>query len=345
MRPGWVAMFGSGEIAPGAQRVYDAVMRQLDAPVRVAVLETPAGFELNSPRVAGRIAEYLKQHLRNHDPQVTLVPARKRGTPFSPDDPAVIAPLWGSNLLFMGPGSPTYAVRQLRDSLAWQALVARHRLGAALALASAATIALSAWALPVYEIYKVGEALHWQPGLDFWGAYGLSLVLVPHWNNHDGGDELDTSHCFMGRSRFGELAALLPAGQTVVGIDEHTALLVEVAEGRCWVMGAGGVTIAREGGEEIRHEDGARFSCEELGAFRLPAGPEGLPDEVWAQATPEASPEAPAGVTAEVTALVAEREAARQRRDWAAADALRGRIAALGWQVRDTPAGPVVGRI
>ena len=86
----------------------------------------------------------------------------------------------------MGPGSPTYAVRQLADSLAWHRLIARHRVGATLALASAAVIAISALALPVYEIYKAGQDLHWQPGLDLFGAYGLKLVFVPHWNNAEG---------------------------------------------------------------------------------------------------------------------------------------------------------------
>jgi cysteinyl-tRNA synthetase len=42
----------------------------------------------------------------------------------------------------------------------------------------------------------------------------------------------------------------------------------------------------------------------------------------------------------EVLALTQGREAARARRDWAAADDLRQRILALGWQVRDTGAGP-----
>jgi hypothetical protein len=49
-----------------------------------------------------------------------------------------------ADVIFLGPGSPSYAVRQSQDSLAWQYLVARHRLGAGLALASAATIAIGA---------------------------------------------------------------------------------------------------------------------------------------------------------------------------------------------------------
>jgi cysteinyl-tRNA synthetase len=44
----------------------------------------------------------------------------------------------------------------------------------------------------------------------------------------------------------------------------------------------------------------------------------------------------------DLLALVEQREAARTQRDWAQADTLRQQAAALGWQIRDTPAGPVV---
>jgi cysteinyl-tRNA synthetase len=43
--------------------------------------------------------------------------------------------------------------------------------------------------------------------------------------------------------------------------------------------------------------------------------------------------------------LLDEREAARRERDFAAADARRDELAALGWQVRDTPEGPKLVRV
>ncbi|MFQ5885981.1 MAG: cysteinyl-tRNA synthetase [Anaerolineae bacterium] len=338
--PGLVVLFGSGETSASGRRVHDWLMSRLRPPIRVAVLETPAGFQPNSAQVAGRVADFLRHHLQNYHPQVMVVPARKRGSSFSPDDPTIVAPLLQANVIFMGPGSPTYAVRQLQGSLAWHMLVARHRLGAAMILASAGIIALSAYALPVYEIYKAGEELHWRKGLDFFGPYGLSLVFVSHWNNREGGADLDTGRCFMGQVRFEQLLALLPSEANVVGIDEHTALVMDLGAGICRVLGRDGVTLLRKG-EEYRFVQGQTFAVTELGPFQMPEPETGIPTEVWekvqaAQAQAQSISEPPL----EVVALVEEREAARACRDWATADALRERIAALGWQIHDTPVGP-----
>jgi len=340
--PGPVALFGSGETSPWGRKVYDWVFSHLGTPPpQVAVLESPAGFQPNSALVAGKVADYLREHLRNHRPQITLIPARQRGTPFSPDDPALLAPMLQSNVLFLGPGSPTYAVRQLRDSLAWGYLLARHRLGAALVLASAATIAASARALPVYEIYKVGEELHWQPGLDLFGPYGLSLALIPHWDNREGGAELDTSHCFMGQERFQRLlGALPPEMMTVVGIDEHTALVMDLAAGLCRVMGRGGVTLILAG-EESHYASGQSFPADRLGSFHLPEPGEGLVPEVWEAArAAQGVSEIGSAPTQQVLELVQAREEARNGRDWPLADDLRRRIVEMGWQLQDTPEGP-----
>jgi hypothetical protein len=344
-QPGLVVLFGSGETSATGRKIYDWLLNRLKPPVNISVLETPAGFELNSAQVAGQVADFICQRLQNYNPQVTVIPARKRGTPFSPDNPEIITPLLQSKVIFLGPGSPTYAVRQLQDSLAWHTLVARHRLGAALVLASAATLAASALTLPVYEIYKVGQELHWQPGLDLLGAYGLSLVFIPHWNNADGGASLDTSHCYMGQSRFEQLRALLPPGSKIVGLDEHTALVLDLGGGTGQVMGQGGVTLLQEGGKQ-RITSGQAFPLSELGPLHLPSPEAGLPTPVWEVVlAANLSPAASSEPSPEVLALLAERQAARTQREWASADMLRQRIAQLGWQVLDTPGGPQLEQI
>ena len=102
-------------------------------------------------------------------------------------------------------------VRQLKDTLAWEIIRARHRLGATLVFASAATISVGAWVLPVYEIYKVGEDVHTKEGLNLFSDFGLDLSFIPHWNNAEGGIDLDTSRCFVGMERFDQWRKLIPA--------------------------------------------------------------------------------------------------------------------------------------
>jgi hypothetical protein len=339
---GLILLFGSGETSPSGQKVFDWLFRRLVAPVQVAILETPAGFELNSPQVAGRIGDFVGHHLQNYRPQITIVPARKRGTPFSPDDPEIANLIPGADAIFMGPGSPTFAVRQLHDSLTWHTVMACHRLGAAVILASSAAIAASAQALPVYEIFKVGEDLHWRQGLDLLKPFGLSLVFIPHWNNQDGGGELDTSRCYMGQARFDPLLEMLPSNTTVVGIDEHTALAIDLAAERCQVLGKTGVTLIRAGTEKC-FTRGQSFSVHELGPFHKPNGGTGLPVEVWTQIRDaQTEAEEPPKPSADVLCLIEQREAARSGRDWATADTLRQRITGLGWKVKDTQQGPLL---
>jgi hypothetical protein len=339
-------------------------------------LETPAGFELNSAQVIGRVADFLKHRLQNYQPQVTVVPARKRGSEFSPDDPALVHPLLEADLIFMGPGSPTYAVRQLQSSLAWHYLIARHQLGATMVFASAAVVAISTFALPVYEIYKVGADLFWNKGLDFFGLYGLPLVLIPHWNNHDGGEELDTSRCFMGKSRFAELLLSLPADLTVLGIDEKTALVLDLQAGVCHVIGLGNVTIIHTGHEhcppgpdlhgtgldEVAEQrlghihifrEGEKFPLQQCFPLELRFALENLPPAAWKQAlrvqerlaAERAADNNIKGpvlevIPAEVKRLLEARQQARANTDWSTADKLRDQVAALGWKVVDTPEGP-----
>ena len=339
--PGLVALFGSGEISASGRAVYDLLMRQLSPPIHVAVLETPAGFQPNSALVAEEVATFLRHRLQNRRPEVTVVPARARGTVLSPDDSATVAPLLRCNVIFLGPGSPTYAARQLRDSLAWHTITGLHRLGASVVFASAAAIAAGAQVLPVYEIFKAGDGLHWQAGLDFFGSYGMPLVFIPHWNNTDGGADLDTSRCFMGRARFEKLLAMLPAHLPVVGIDEHTALIMELSLGHCRVVGRGSITVVKDGVER-RFNSADTLPIGVLGTFRLPHPEAGLPEDAWESArTAWRKPADPVlSPPAEVLALAQQRREARACGDWTRADALRQRIATLGWQILDTPEGP-----
>ncbi len=344
MSIGRIAFLGSGETSLAGGRIFETLARGIvepstgPHPLHVSILETPAGFELNASLVAERVAEFLKTRLQNYKPTIDLIPARKQGTEFSPDNPDILKPLLQANMIFMGPGSPTYTARQLQGTLAWDIMRARHRLGATLIFASAATISIGAWALPVYEIYKVGEEVHTKPGLDLFADFGLNLSFIPHWNNAEGGVDLDTSRCFMGIDRFEQWRKLLPAENIVVGLDEHSGIIMDLEKDTCEVHGVSSVSVLKENSMEI-YPTGASFSLSELGIVNLPKPIEKeIRPEAWEMI--RGAPKIDEGQPpAEALELLEQRTAARVRKDFAESDRLRDQITRLGWIVHDTKEG------
>lgn len=338
MTLGRIAFLGSGETSLAGGRIFEALARLIPDPLHVSVLETPAGFELNSTIVAGRVGDFLKTRLQNYKPTIDLIPARKQGTEFSPDNPEILKPLLRANIIFMGPGSPTYLARQLRGTLAWDIIRARHRLGATLIFASAATISVGAWVLPVYEIYKVGDDIHTKEGLNFFSDFGMDLSFVPHWNNAEGGTDLDTSRCFVGIERFDQWRKLLPPENILVGLDEHSGIIMDFEKGTCDVHGVSSVSVVKNTSMEI-YPAGAKFSLNELGNFKMSESLEdGIRPEIWEMIknAAEVDQDQP---PAEALELLEQRKEARARKDFAESDRLRDQISALGWVVQDSKEG------
>jgi cyanophycinase-like exopeptidase len=264
LHQGRIALFGSGETARAGRRAHEILLADYDKPVPTAIIETPAGFQPNAAVLSAKVRQFFEHNLQNFKPQVTIVPARRRGDgPHGTDDPSVAMALQDAMYVFAGAGSPTYAVRHLKDTRLWRCVGERLEAGATLALASAMALAVSAHTLPVYEIYKVGTDLHWTPGLDLLAAVGLDVTVVPHWNNTEGGAELDTSHCYVGEARFVELRQQLPDSTVILGIDEHTACVLDLGAERATVYGAGGVTILRGAATEA-HPAGESFPLSAL---------------------------------------------------------------------------------
>jgi len=335
---GRIAFLGSGETSLAGGRIFETLAREIKEPLRIALMETAAGFELNSAQVVGRVGDFMKTRLQNYNPVIDVIAARKKGSAYSPDDPEIIKPLLYANMIFMGPGSPTYAIRHLRDTLAWDVIRARHRLGATLIFASAATISIGAHALPVYEIYKVGQDVHVVDGLNLFADFGLHVSFIPHWNNADGGVDLDTSRCFIGMDRFAEWCGLVPDDNETIGLDEHTGLIIDFEADECEVSGVSSVSLVRECDPQM-FPSGSKFPLSELGEVHRPNPIEkDIPEEVWEMCVnpPPLGEDQP---SEEVIILVKKRAAARADKNWAESDKLRDEIAALGWAVQDAKDG------
>ena len=335
---GQIAFLGSGETSLAGGRIFETLAKKINEPLRIALMETPAGFELNSAQVVGKVGEFMKTRLQNYKPVVDVIPARKKDSAFSPDDPEIIKPLLYANLIFMGPGSPTYAIRQLKDSLAWDVIRARHRLGATLVFASAATISIGAHALPVYEIYKVGQDVYAVDGLNLFADFGVHLSFIPHWNNTDGGADLDTSRCFIGMDRFAEWCNFVPPENKTLGLDEHTGIIIDFESGMCETMGVSSVSLVRDC-EAVIRPAGTKFSLGEIGDIRIPDPLQnGISQQAWDMVmnAPALDDNAP---PAEVVSLAERRITARTNKNWAESDKLRDEIYARGWAVQDNKDG------
>jgi cyanophycinase-like exopeptidase len=367
-QPGIVALLGSGETATLGREVFAHVFRRLSRPISVAVLDTPAGFQPNADLVAGKVAEFVIRRLQDFSPQVAVVRARYKGGPDDTNTPRAHEAFAGVNCIFAGPGSPGFMIRQLQDSQIFAALRQRHLRGAALVLSSAAALAVSAHALPIYEIFKAGADLHWLAGLDLLGPFGYHLTIVPHWNNKEGGEELDTSHCFMGLARFERMQALLPPQETILGIDEHTACLLDLAAETGQVLGKGTLTLLRQDMPPMVYRSGDRFPLAVLKG-------ELHSHDAWVSAPAVAAPllaltddeddeagEGATGIsglhatdteleedTAPATAalpppaieqLLEIRGELRKEKKWALADKLRDALKEAGVVIEDTPEGP-----
>jgi hypothetical protein len=122
--------------------------------------------------------------------------------------------------------------------------------GGVTVLASAAAATAGVAALPVYEIYKAGAVPHWLDGLDLLGGLGLRVAVIPHYDNAEGGSH-DTRYCYLGERRLALLERELPAGAAVLGVDEHTAVVIDLDAETIQVTGRGGVTVRRAGRDAV----------------------------------------------------------------------------------------------
>jgi hypothetical protein len=267
---------GSGETAPTMVKVHRAVVERLGpGPAPGLLLETPFGFQTNAGEIAARAVAYFRDSV---GAALEAAGMRSRADLEGANGAAVVARLVAAPFVFAGPGSPTYALRQWEGTLVPSLLAEKLALGGALTFASAAALTLGVVTVPVYEVYKVGEAPRWVPGLDLLSPLGLRVALIPHYDNAEGGTH-DTRFCYLGEERLAALEDELPADAFVLGVDEHTALCVDLEAGTAAVAGRGGVTV-RARGRSARLETGASFAlgrivelAHELASGRSGPGP------------------------------------------------------------------------
>jgi len=303
-----LAIIGSGETSPTMVTVHrDLLVRLSTRRPRALLLSTPYAFQENAASVSARAQRYFADSVGL---QVTVAAgtnpeaSQEMAPPTAGDAAASVegAGIREADWVFAGPGSPSYALAHWRGGPVGAALRERVLAGHGVTvLASAAAATAGRYALPVYEIYKAGGALRWLPGLDLLGGLGLAAAVIPHYDNTEGG-HYDTRHCYLGARRLAVMERELPADAAVLGVDEHTAVLIDIAAGHVEVRGRGALTVRRSGRSTIL-ASGTAIPLAELAA--LVRGDAGSPGRRRQVDTSTADSRGPAG-----TGMDAARDAA-----------------------------------
>ena len=241
---GRITLVGAGELMAAMSSIHRAALRASASRRAPSSSTPPPASRPTSTRSSRRRSSTTRTICRPS----CASPATAIATPAPAEVAAAVAEIRAANLIFAGPGSPTYAISQWRDSPVWEAVVEAFEAGADLLFASAASISLGRYALPVYEIYKAGEDPFWADGLDLLPSFGLNLAVVPHFDDNSGGENYDSRFCYMGAKRFDVLQERLPPDVTILGIDAYTGICFDPNTRSASVSGQGGVTLIGEGG-------------------------------------------------------------------------------------------------
>lgn len=241
--PRILAIMGSGETAPTMVTTHRRLTSLLPSPVKAVLLDTPYGFQENAPELAAKAVEYFKTSIN-----VDLVIAglvRLHDTHIAADPVAIergLRALSEADYIFAGPGSPTYALRQWAGSSVARIMIDKLNNGGIVTFASAAALTLGKATVPVYEVYKVGQDVQALDGLDILAAIGINAAVIPHYDNTEGANH-DTRFCYLGEARLQMFESLLDSDTYVLGVDEHTGLIIDIDAATATVVGNSNVTI------------------------------------------------------------------------------------------------------
>ena len=241
--PRILAIMGSGETAPTMVTTHRKLTSLLPQPVQAVVLDTPYGFQENAPELASRAQDYFRTSInveieiaglvRLHDTHIAADPVQiERG----------LRRVANANYIFAGPGSPTYALRQWSGSPIASIITGKLQTGGIVTFASAAALTLGKATVPVYEVYKVGQDVERLDGLDILSSIGINAAVIPHYDNAEGGNH-DTRFCYLGQARLEMFETMLDNDTYVLGVDEHTGLVIDIDAQEATVVGNGGVTL------------------------------------------------------------------------------------------------------
>lgn len=271
--PRILTIMGSGETAPTMVGTHRRLTALLPSPVRAVVLDTPYGFQENAGELATRAVDYFKTSV-NVDLRVAGLTRMKPSSDGQMPSPTHVErglrAVEDADYLFAGPGSPTYSIQQWSDTPIRNLLASKLKDGGVVTFASAAALTLGVRTVPVYEIYKVGVDPYWHEGLALLREIGVNASVIPHYDNAEGGSH-DTRFCYLGERRLRVLESMMSADEFIIGVDEHTGLVINLDEERAEVVGNSTVTL-RKGDRQVTFAAGESFALQVLRSPEFAAG-------------------------------------------------------------------------
>ena len=283
--PRLLTIMGSGETSPTMIKTHRELLARLGPPpVPAVLLDTPFGFQGNATDIAERAVEYFRESV-GAPISVASFRSAAAGLADTLAYETMLSSLRSARYIFAGPGSPSYALRQWAESSVPEILASKLRDGGCVCFASAAALTLGLATVPVYEVYKVGEDPRWLTGLDLMAAVGLRVAVIPHYDNAEGGNH-DTRYCYLGESRLARLEDELPDDVFVLGVDEHTGLILDLDAQIGTVVGRGGVTVRKSGRSSVV-PNGSTVAVADLIAM---ASDTSVPTSTSALAAPDQAP-------------------------------------------------------
>jgi cyanophycinase-like exopeptidase len=261
--PRILTIMGSGETAPTMVSTHRSLTSLLPKPVKAVLLDTPYGFQENAPELATRAVEYFRNSVNVDIAVAGLV--RLHDTHIAADTVQIergLRAISDATYIFAGPGSPTYALRQWSGSNVASSIIDKLMNGGIVTFASAAALTLGKVTVPVYEVYKVGQDVQRLDGLDVLSAIGINAAVIPHYDNAEGGNH-DTRYCYLGETRLRMFEKMLDDDTYVLGIDEHTGLVIDLDAAVAKVVGNGTVTLRLREDSYI-YESGTTIPLETL---------------------------------------------------------------------------------
>lgn len=358
MAQGVLAILGSGETAPGMTKIHREIIKAVN-PDNAVNIDTAYGFQLNVPQMSEKLEQYFDKSL--HLKMTTLhFPSYEAASEL--ERALFKEQVRRADYLFAGPGSPTYALSQWKPLHFEEDLLSVLDQGA-LCISSAASLTLGAFTAPIYEIYKVGDpAPRWREGLDLLGKLGLNCVVIPHFDNSEGGN-YDTRFCYLGEVRLIALEEQLPEDVATLGVDEHTAAVIDVDDDTITIKGRSNA-YWRLGGERRVLANGTTTRLDELRNVVVsprspnpaPAAATGRSPIELAHIASDRGEDATRALaelvelanrggdgfvdpTPLVEGILKARVAARASGQYALADDLRDLLVSAGFEIRDSPDG------